>query len=147
MMAENNYLKSFIFLCLSTASLTLYAQGTAAPIEQTTVVNEQHPASTTLPPVTWTSTGSSDEVTVENGTGANLTIVITVNDNQYVESTGSSTQSAGVDVQNCGATTHIDPGSTAICVTNDPKSPVSFSADKEVTATGTYQITQQLPKK
>jgi hypothetical protein len=99
----------------------------------------------TAPPVAssqlipWASNGGSDKVTIENGNGASLNIVINVNDD-------ASPDPAGINVQNCGDTKHIDAGSSAICVTSDSKNPVMFSSDEEYAATGTYQITQQLPK-
>lgn len=90
------------------------------------------------PVVNWVSKASDDFVTIENGNGATLNIVINV-DNNTLPNT------PGVTIKNCGDTTHIDAGSSAVCVTSDPDYPVSFSADTNNPVTGNYQITQQLP--
>jgi|GEM_PF-5624138 len=86
-----------------------------------------------FPPVAWTSQSPSDIVTIENGTGANLIIHITVN---------GGTDAGGINVRNCGATTRINAGSSAVCATKDPASPVNFNTDGPNAATGTYQVRQ-----
>lgn len=93
----------------------------------------------TSPIISWVSDSASDKVTIENGTGAMLNIVLNVNDD-------GSGKASGINIINCGETTHIDPGSSAICKTNDPKNPVTFNSDSANIATGTYQITQELPQ-
>lgn len=113
-----------------TISASLYAQSSG-----------DQPPVTYSQPIPWASKDASDKVTVGNGNSANLNIIINVNND-------GSKEPAGVNVQNCGDTLHIDAGSSAVCVTKDPRYLVTFSSDKEhTTATGTYQITQQLPKK
>lgn len=88
-----------------------------------------------FPPITWSSKGGNDTVTVQNGTGANMTVMINVIDD-------GTTDAAGINIKNCGKTTHVDPGSSVVCVTSDPNNPISFTSDKPSTALGTYQIKQ-----
>lgn len=88
----------------------------------------------------WISHGSSEPVTINNGNGNNLTITITV-DGSATASPNASVP--GVTVKNCGKTQRIDPGSSAICTTNDAVNPVSFASDSQDTATGTYKIEQK----
>lgn len=131
----NLKLRNLLLLCLTVASISLYAAQTTI-----TTTSQETPPATTTPAIPWASNGATDKVTIENGNGAELNIVISVNDD-------ASSDPAGINVQNCGDTKHIDAGSSAICVTNDADHPVTFSSDKERAATGTYLITQQLPKK
>src|SRR5579872_930040 len=96
------------------------------------IVNEK----ASFPPVNWVSKNSADTITIQNGTGAAIVIEITVNST-------SSSGVRGIVVKNCGATTHIDAGSTGICTTNDPANPVNFNSDSATDpASGTYQIKQ-----
>lgn len=89
-----------------------------------------------FPVVKWSSKSNNDTVTIDNGAGIPLLILITVD--------GGSDNASGVNVSNCGTTKHIDAGSSTICSTNDPANPVSFSTDNaNVTATGTYQVRPQ----
>lgn len=91
-----------------------------------------------FPPTTWISKNTKDEVTIHNDSGAALKIDITVSNKGF--------NPAGINVNHCGTTTHIGPGSSAICVTSDPSSPVSFSSDSvnpNEVATGTYVIKLQ----
>ena len=122
-------LKNLLLVSLMTTSMSLYAQ----------ITLEQPQPVASSKPIPWASNGGSDKVTIENGNSANLNIVINVNDD-------ASSDPAGINVINCGDTSHIDAGSSAVCMTSDSKNPVIFNSDKEYPATGTYQITQQLPK-
>jgi hypothetical protein len=84
-------------------------------------------------PIPWTSKNSTDEVTINNGNGNRLTITINVDKNLNI------TSPTGVNVKNCGNTSHIDAGSTAICTTIDASNPVSFSSDSPTNkVSGTY---------
>lgn len=84
----------------------------------------------------WLSKNSSDPFTIQNGAGIDIVIQINVE--------GSGPNAAGVDVKNCGTTTHINAGSSAICSTFDPKYPVTLTSDSNNTsASGTYQIKQK----
>lgn len=75
----------------------------------------------------------SDVITIQNGNGANIQVIITV------DKTGS-----GITVKNCGTTTKIEAGSTAICTTSDSVNPINFTAsDPNRIASGTYQIKPQ----
>lgn len=88
-----------------------------------------------FPPVSWTTKGTSDVVTIENGT--NLALIINI----VVQGTASS---PGINIKNCGTTTHVNAGSMAICANNDSANPVSFSSDNSnQPASGTYQIKEQ----
>lgn len=91
---------------------------------------------TTMPAnIDWISKNSSEEITINNGTGNKL--IITIN----VQKITTGTKTTGVNIKNCGNTTHIDAGSSGICSTNDPVNPVSFSSDSATDpATGTYNI-------
>lgn len=87
--------------------------------------------------INWVSQDSSQEVTIQNGTAAALTVQINVIDNV-------SSDAPGINIKNCGTTTHADAGTTVICRTNDPHNPITFSSDSPtVQATGTYQITSK----
>lgn len=101
----------------------------------------QQPVTTSLTtvtsPIIWTSKNTTDEVTINNGNGNKLSITINVDKNL------NDTNTAGVSVKNCGNTTHIDAGSSAICTSSDASSPVSFSSDSPTSqASGTYTIKQ-----
>lgn len=80
-----------------------------------------------------TAAPGSDVITIQNGNGANIQVIITV------DKIGS-----GINVKNCGTTTYIEAGSTAICTTSDSVNPVNFTAsDPNKIASGTYQIKPQ----
>lgn len=82
--------------------------------------------------VRWISGSANDVISFQNGTGALLVIQITVDNNQG---------RIGVNVSNCGTTTHINSGSTAICVTKDASNPVSFVTDNANNLTsGVYSV-------
>ncbi len=99
-----------------TASLLVYAQSDSSTDKGTSI--------------SWSSKNSSDSVSIQNGAGIRLNIPITVDRG-----------GAGVNVKNCGTTSHIDPGSATMCSTNDPTNPVTLTADSAtIPATGTYQI-------
>lgn len=123
----------FILLCSIAIGSWLHAQ--TAPDQE-----QKPPTTASSPVVSWISKTAGDMVTIENGTGATLNIVISVTTDPLSE------DPAGINLKNCGGTTHIGPGSSAVCITSDIDHPISFSSDKTTPATGTYQITQQLPK-
>ncbi len=111
----------------------------ASSFFSTTYADDTSVSAPNSPLVEWSSASSDDKIKIDNSSGANLSIQITVN--------GSDT-SPGITVQNCGDTTTIQAGSTAICVTSDSDNPVTFASDNQsISASGTYQITQapQLP--
>lgn len=84
--------------------------------------------------ISWVSKNSTDSVTIQNGTGIRIMVEITVKG-------GDKNQFAGLNIKNCGITTHVDPGSSAICYSNDPNRPISFSSDNgTVPASGSYYI-------
>lgn len=84
----------------------------------------------------WSSKDNSDTVTVQNGTGLQLIISISVDK-----------KGVGINIKNCGTTNHIDAGSTAVCASRDPANPVNFSSDTgEKEAMGTYEIKYQPPQ-
>ena len=90
-----------------------------------------------FPAVNWVSKSSTDDVVIQNGSGATLVIEINVINNPHSNATG-------IDIKNCGATTHIKAGSSGICTTTDATHPVSFSSDNPSDpASGTYQIKQE----
>jgi hypothetical protein len=118
----------YLMAILSAASFLVYAQ-------------TEQPNVNSYPVINWVSKTSSDKVTIDNGTGAELNIMITVKDN------GSEDASVGINVENCGDTKFIKIGSSAICTTNSVKNPVVFSATGADTVSGTYQVKQQLPSR
>lgn len=83
----------------------------------------------------WLSKNSSDPFTIQNGAGTPIVIQINVG--------GSSPNSSGVNVKNCGNTSHINPGSSTICSTNEDNNPVTLTSDSNYPAYGTYQIKQK----
>lgn len=92
-------------------------------------------------PVNWSSSNPSDIITINNGTGGPIAIFIQV---QATDMSGNPVD--GIDVKNCGKTTHVNAGSSAICYTMDASNPVSFSADgkpSDKIAYGMYQVEQQ----
>jgi hypothetical protein len=109
----------------------------------------QAPTTTIITPsqtVKWTSKNSSDVVTINNGSGNLLTITITVNKPAIAQTSPNSPSITfpGVNLTNCGNTTHIDAGSSGVCTTKDPSNPVSFNSDSPTyMATGTYSIIQK----
>lgn len=91
---------------------------------------------TTFPIVTWISKSSTDPVTIQNGAGTPIIIMINV--------FGGGSNAPGVNVSNCGTTTTIKAGSSTVCETNDSANPVTLSSDSSVSpAKGTYQIKQK----
>jgi len=87
--------------------------------------------------ISWISKNSTDEVTINNGNANKLTITINA------DKSSNTANTAGVNIKNCGNTTHIDAGSSAVCTTNDASNPVSFSSDSQIyKASGTYVIKQ-----
>lgn len=87
-----------------------------------------------FPLIQWTAS-KSEPVKIENGNGTNLTIQITVSGTE---------NSPGIILQNCGKTTNIKAGSSAICTTSDANNPVMFASDSALEpAMGTYQITEK----
>ena len=83
--------------------------------------------------ISWTSVNTDDVITIQNGNGIPLTIIITV-----------SGKGSPIKVKNCGTTGVVQPGSTAICTSTDASTPVSFADDNnDKPANGTYQIKQQ----
>lgn len=103
------------------------------PVFAQVVVNV--PSETSVP---WISKNSADTVTINNGNGNKLTITINVDKNPSI------TNPPGLNVNNCGNTTHIDAGSSSICTTSDANNPVSFRSDSPTyKVTGTYIIKQE----
>jgi hypothetical protein len=91
---------------------------------------------TTFPVTEWISKDATDPVTIQNGAGTPILIVI------HVTSPGAN--GPGVNVKNCGTTTTIKAGSTTICDTSDAANPVTLTSDSSsLSATGTYQIKQK----
>ncbi len=119
--------KSWLILFIANSffiSGTSYAQPTPAAAEKTC-----------FPAINWVSKSSNDIVTIQNGNSTSILIVVTVN---------KTTSTAGLNVNNCGSTTHIDSGSSAVCYSSDATNPVSFKSDSATTSvSGTYQIKQQ----
>ncbi|VVC74975.1 hypothetical protein AQUSIP_02490 [Aquicella siphonis] len=121
------------FIKMSQVMLLMLAMG-AAHAQISSVTNVITPSA----PTDWSSKNSNDVVTINNGTGNLLTITITV-----TKPATSQPNPAGVNINNCGDTKHIDAGSTAICTTNDSNNPVNFSSDSQTdAASGTYVIAQ-----
>lgn len=91
-----------------------------------------NPNDSTVPGTAWTSQTAADVITIQNGTGVNLAIQINVDANA---------SRTGINVNNCGTTTHINSGSVGICVTADARNPVSFVTDNgNQPVSGTYIV-------
>lgn len=89
--------------------------------------------SSTSSNIHWVSKSTQDPVTIANGNGVSIVVEI------LVDKTGS-----GINLKNCGMTTHVDAGSSAICSNTDSSNSVSFTSDSmDKPAMGTYQIKQQ----
>jgi len=87
-------------------------------------------------PTAWVSKNSTDNVIVHNGNGGSLVIEIIVS--------GSAPNAPGVTIKNCGSTTTIKAGDSAICSSDDPANPVTFSSDNQnLPASGTYTTKQK----
>lgn len=88
-----------------------------------------------FPLIAWVSKNVNDVVTIQNGSGTQILILISVNGGE---------NASGINVANCGLTKHINPGSATVCSTKDAANPVGISSDNSsVPASGTYQIKQQ----
>lgn len=85
--------------------------------------------------IRWTSKSASDVISFQNGTGATLVIQITVDNNL---------DKTGININNCGTTSHVDSGSTVICVTRDSRSPVYFVTDNPNRAVSGLYVVQLL---
>lgn len=108
---------------------------------QTTILSSK-----SFPPVKWVSKGTQDPVTIANGQGEPITIQISVDKTVVVDAKNDNkeTVSAGINIKNCGSTTHVDSGSSVICDSADATNPVTFTADSEtVIASGNYQVKSQ----
>lgn len=80
--------------------------------------------------ISWISKNGDEPISIQNGNNIPLILKIVV-----------SPGGAGINVKNCGTTVHINPGSSAICKTNEAINPVTFSSDQNTqAATGTYTI-------
>lgn len=91
---------------------------------------------TTFPLTNWISKNSNDPISIQNGAGTRIFIVINVS--------GGGANAPGVTVKNCGTTNYIKSGSSTVCETNDNKNPVTLTSESvSVPATGTYQIKTQ----
>lgn len=89
-----------------------------------------------FPPTSWLSQGSTDSISIQNGSNVPILIVINV--------AGSEDSTPGVNLKNCGTITHINAGSSAVCASTDASNPVTMTSDTgSKTASGTYQIKQQ----
>lgn len=117
-------MKNLIFSLVAIFTTSVFAQVPAVPEK------------TCFPAISWMSKSSSDTVTVQNGNGTPILIVITM-----VKS--GETDTSAINVKNCGTTNRLAAGSSVICSNSDANNPVSFSSDSASTATGTYQIKQQ----
>lgn len=118
----NKYFLLTLSLALPNMLTLAHAQGT--PLNATIIAPTE---------TTWTSKDSTDTVTINNGSGNILTVTIFVDKNNG--------ESSGVNISNCGETTHIDAGSSAICTNTDAGNPVNFTSDSASTrAKGTYTI-------
>jgi len=92
---------------------------------------EQNQPSLTAPQK-WISKTSNDTVTINNSAGVQLQVTI------VVDKPGS-----GINLKNCGNTSHVDAGSTAVCLSQDPNNQINFTADSSAQpATGHYQMKQ-----
>jgi hypothetical protein len=88
---------------------------------------------TSFPAMAWQSKSSSEPVTIQNGAG--LPIVILINLNK---------DSGSANIKNCGTVTKIEAGNSAICTTNDDSNPVTITSDSSThSASGIYQIKQR----
>ena len=86
-----------------------------------------------FPLTKWMSKNPSDLVTIQNGAGLPIIILISVDKN-----------SSSITVKNCGTVTKIEAGSSAVCTTNDASNPVTINSDNPNTpAVGDYQIKPQ----
>lgn len=83
-----------------------------------------------FPPVDWTSYNTSDTISVENSTTMVLLLFVSV-------ATNNNPNAPGINIQNCGSTSHISAGSSVICPL---KKSVTFTSDGGKIASGTYQI-------
>jgi hypothetical protein len=122
-------MKRFLVIATLFASSGLFA---------TPAITEKKP---TFAPVTWVSSTPSDIITINNGIGGPIAIFIQVDARDMM---GNPME--GINVKNCGTTSHVNAGSSAICYTTSANNPVSFSADgrsSDKFARGTYQVEQQ----
>jgi hypothetical protein len=98
--------------------------------------------STHYPPVNWVSDGFNDEIIIHNGNADRLIIVIFVDKIPLSPAISNTSRTLpGINVRNCGRTSHVDAGSSVTCRTSDPLNPVIFHSDTSGgRATGTYLI-------
>jgi hypothetical protein len=89
----------------------------------------------------WSSTKAGDDVRIEGPTDSDSQYAFVVQisperDDPYL---------TGINVQNCGNITHIDAGSSAICMLTYKNHVIIFSSDKDnMSAHGLYQIEKNL---
>lgn len=85
-------------------------------------------------PVPWTSPDPMHGVKIDNSYNLQLKIFIAV-EAEYPDQ-------GGVNITNCGSITHIDAGSSAVCLNRDGDHPVTFSSDGKA-ARGVYEVDNQ----
>lgn len=86
-----------------------------------------------FPPAKWSVKNSADVTTIQNGTAVPMVVMISVD-----------ATSADATVSNCGSTQKIKAGSSAVCYTADPGSPITLTSTSSSPSSGTYQISIQL---
>jgi hypothetical protein len=88
--------------------------------------------------ISWILKNPDDSVVINNGTGQSLAIFIST----YVYDQGFSQPklAGGINIQNCGDTTHVALNSSVVCYTRDSAHPIIFSSDNSQGSAGTYQI-------
>ncbi len=92
-------------------------------------------ADANFPLVRWMSSNQQDTITIENGNNMSIAVSITVDK--------STSNSAGIIISNCGGTSSVSAGSTAVCYNNNGVTPITFSSESSNIATGSYQVSQR----
>jgi hypothetical protein len=99
--------------------------------------NDAPPLTNPMPKV-WQSENSQDTITIDNPSGQELVVEITLNDNQTVPGV------TGANIYNCNnkdPTQHVDQGSTITCLTHDANNPIRIESDRAgQKSSGTFTI-------
>lgn len=120
-------IKSLILL-----GLTLLASATYAGQQ----IKLSSASQTNFNPVQWTSANTQDYVGIEGPTEGSYFFSV-----QITASRGDHYPRTGVNVRNCGSITHINPGSTVICMLHTANPLIVFSSDRnDLSASGDFQI-------
>lgn len=93
-------------------------------------------------PLSWSSNNTKDMINIQGGSGFGTYYLVQIYVSNMYNGTGPNP--SGINIKNCGTITHINPGSTALCLLSYTNAVISFSSDSdEIAAYGLFQISDR----